>query len=219
MHSLLLKDALILRRFLLAALVYIAFIAFTMPYGFGPFLVPGMTVSVTWILISQSINIDYKDDAELVLLSLPLLRKEIVQAKYLTLFIYALLCFICFQAAQWIYALFVLGHLSMFSLPWVSFAVTLLVVSLMGSIFYPFYFKFGSQVKNIMIAVFLAPVLFLALLRQLGQSSLLKTLAGSFHWISLLSDSALFVSALLLAALFSVASYFLSLKFYEKREF
>lgn len=222
MFSLLLKDVLILKKQFLLAIVYIAAMNFFLAGNLGAVLVPGLTVALTYLLIVQSCAIDDKSNSELALLSLPLLRRDIVQAKYLTLFLYALLSMLCFPVLQFISTS--LGHPAAFPLTWGTFAAAILAVSLMGSVYYPFYFKLG-YVKSRFIAtlffftIFFAPSLLLRLLKHPSQSSSVQALARIFQWLSGQSEFTLSISALLLAALLSSSSYFLSMWFYQRREF
>lgn len=222
MLSLLMKDAFVLKKQFLLALIYMVFMSFLLTYSLGPLFVPVLTVAVTYLLVFQSCTLDDKSNSELALLSLPLLREEIVQAKYLTLFLFAVPGFLWLLAVQWI--LVSLGYSSGTYITWVTFAITLLAVSLMGSIYYPFYFKLGyikSKVVSILtfFTFFFSPGLILGFLKHPEQYPFMKTLVEFFQWLSTQSDFTLSVSALLLAALFCTASYFLSLRFYERREF
>lgn len=222
MRSLVLKDILILKKQFPIALAYLTVMSFMLTNSFGSVLVPVLTVAVTYLLIAQSLVVDDKSKSELVLLSIPLLRREIVRAKYLTLFVYAGLAFLCLLVVEQL--IVPLGHADIPPLTWVTFAVTLLAVSLLGAIVFPFYFKLG-YIKSkyismiIFFTFFFGPSLLVALFKNPGQSSFGQTLKGIFQWISSLSDSSLVASELLLAALSAGVSYFLSLRFYEKREF
>lgn len=222
MLSLLLKDVFVLKKYFLIALAYLVIMSFSLTYTLGPVIAPVLTVAVTYILVLQSCAIDDKSKSELALLSLPLLRKEIVQVKYLTLFVYAVITFLCLIVVRRFIVLF--GQSNFSPLTCVTFAATLLAVSLMGAIIYPLYFKFGYiKSKYIFMLTFFtfffAPGFLIALFKNPGHSPLPKTLSAIFQWISSLSNFSVVFSALLFAAMFTGASYFLSLKFYEKREF
>ena len=93
MYSLLLKDFYVLKRQFLMALAYLALMSYTMTGVMGSLMVPGLTVAITYILIFQSCIADDKSNSELLLLSFPLLRREIVQFRYLIMFVYASVTF------------------------------------------------------------------------------------------------------------------------------
>ena len=93
------KDLLILKRYLWVAPLYgiFAFFAFrTMPDG-G---LSAATVAVTYMFMLQSITQDDKNMSEIMLNSLPLRRRDIVLAKYLSVFLYASLGILSFLLAQ-----------------------------------------------------------------------------------------------------------------------
>lgn len=86
MVNLLWKDILILKRFLWLAPLYGFFALFVFRSMPGGALGAG-TVGVTYMLMSQAITLDDKNKSDVMLNSLPLRRKDIVLAKYLSVFL------------------------------------------------------------------------------------------------------------------------------------
>lgn len=228
MINLVWKDLLILKRFLWLAPLYgfFAFFAFsTMPDG-G---LSASTVAVTYMFILQAITQDDKNKSEIMLNSLPLGRRDIVLAKYLSVFLYAALGILSFLLAHGLVT--VIGipiSISQVSSEEIFGALIAMVV--MISIYFPIYFKFGylrSRMVGmilLMASFFLVPMVALIVHRFGGvnsptwQSIRVSTqkMAG---WLQTQADwqivSYLSAIALILMAL----SALLSLRFYTKREF
>src|SRR5665647_5605 len=99
MVNLVWKDLLILKRSLWLAPLYAFFAVFAfkaMPDG-G---LSAATVAVTYMLMFQAFTLDNKNNSEIMLNSLPLIRKDIVLAKYLSVFLYAAFGILSFLLAQ-----------------------------------------------------------------------------------------------------------------------
>ena len=93
------KDLLILKRYLWLAPLYgiLAFFVFkTMPGG----ALSAATLGATYMLMVQASIQDDKNKSEIMLNSLPLRRQDIVFAKYLSVFLYAVLVILSFLLTQ-----------------------------------------------------------------------------------------------------------------------
>ena len=99
MANLVWKDILILKRYLWLAPLYGFFALFFFRSMPGVGLSAG-SVMVTYMLMLQAFTLDDKNHSEIMLNSLPLRRRDIVLAKYLSVFLYAALVILFFLLAQ-----------------------------------------------------------------------------------------------------------------------
>jgi ABC-type transport system involved in multi-copper enzyme maturation permease subunit len=135
------KDLLILKRYLWLAPLYgiLAFFVFkTMPGG----ALSAATLGATYMLMVQASIQDDKNKSEIMLNSLPLRRQDIVFAKYLSVFLYAVLVILSFLLTQGVVTIIGIPiSISQISLVKISEALVTMVVLI--SIYLPIYFKFG----------------------------------------------------------------------------
>lgn len=159
MLNLVIKDIVIQKKTFLFVLLYTIFAsaAFSSmkPAGFGLYVLSPMVI--TYMLITMAVNYDDKNKSEIVLNSLPLKRDDIVIAKYISIFAFGTVGIICSMLIGFI------GKSA--SLPMFTRSISLLdIVSvitsicILGSIFFPVYFKFG--VAKMKIFTFLIFMLF-----------------------------------------------------------
>ncbi|CAA7603038.1 ABC-2 family transporter protein [Acididesulfobacillus acetoxydans] len=223
MFSLLLKDVLILKKQFLLVLLFILFANYFMVFSTsGIVFIPGLTVVLTYALVVQSCLLDDKANSELILLSLPLLRRDIVRTKYFSLFFYALSSILSTLIFQLIKAL--LSHPTAFSLTWGIFLTSIFAASLMGSVYYPFYFRLGYVKSRIISTVVFFTLFFgssfvAGLLNHHSQSPVIQALGKAVQWLHDLSTLGSTTLTLLFILLFTGSSYLLSRRFYQRREF
>jgi hypothetical protein len=228
MVNLVWKELLISKRYLWVVPLY-GFFAFfffrTMPDG-G---LSAATVAVTYMLMLQAITQDDKNTSEIMLNSLPLRRRDIVLAKYLSVFPYAALGILSFLLAQGMVT--VIGiPISISQISSEEILGALIAMVVMISIYFPIYFKFGSlRSRMVGMFLFLACLFFLPLGVQIVHgfgglnNSTLPTIMVSIQrvvsWLQTQADwqIASYLSALTL--IFMAASALLSLRFYSRREF
>src|SRR5665647_780924 len=141
MVNLVRKDLLILKRYLWLAPLYGFFALYTFRTMPGGALSVG-TVVVTYMLMLQAITQDDKNNSEIMLNSLPLRRKDIVLAKYISGFLYATLVILLFLVAQTVVT--VMGiSISITKISLEGIAGALIAMALLISFYFPIYFKFG----------------------------------------------------------------------------
>jgi len=229
MFNLVWKDLLILKNYLWVALLYGFFAIFAFSFMNGGAL-SAATVGVTYMLMGQAIAQDEKNKSEIMLNSLPLRRRDIVLAKYLSVFLYAALAILSFFLAQGVVTVSGIPILiSQISLEGIFGALVAMVV--LVSIYYPIYFKFGYfRSRWVGMILFLACIFFLPMasaliVRGLGGVSNLawQTIAASLlrvvDWLKTQADWQIASYLLTIALVLMAASVRLSLRFYTRREF
>ncbi len=221
--NLLLKDFLILKKVLWFPFIY----AFGMSVAFSDTYAGALsasTIGVSYMLMIQACARDEKNKSELMLNSLPIRRRDIVLAKYLSIIPYTIIGMLAYLLTQGI--IYITGipiTLSNLSLE----VITGVYVTIIGmiSIYFPIYFKLGYLRSNIVATVLFLGGFFLtiALLRDglggvynpLNQDAL----SGVGNWLQTQGDWQI-ASYLIVIMLITLAtSFFLSLRFYAKREF
>lgn len=231
MYNLVWKDILIVKRYLWVALFYgfIAVIAFSyMKDG----ALSAATVGVTYMLIVQACIQDDKNKSEIMLNSLPLRRRNMVLAKYLSVIPYTVLAILSFLFAQEIVAVtgipIPITRISLEGIFGALIATTLFLFT-----YFPIYFRFGylrSRVIGIILfmACFsLAPVVVILLghgaARVHNYSPALQTIGALLQrlvsWLQTQSDWQIVSYLLSLDLILMVISVWLSLRFYSRKEF
>ncbi|GAB6172468.1 hypothetical protein JCM15765_19460 [Paradesulfitobacterium aromaticivorans] len=222
MSTLILKDFLNLRKILPFVLVY----GLIMIVGFQSIpdaALTASTVAITYLLMLQACARDDKNKSEIMLNSLPLKRKTIVAAKYLTVFLYAALGLVSYLIA---YVIVVNTGIPVHVFP-LSLSATVGVVIaaiLMSSLYYPVYFKFGLLKSNIygmviFFAFFFSRGLVLGIVKRLANSPLPPSIELVLQWLSRQSEYGLAFIILIIGLALMGLSYLLSVRFYSGREF
>ena len=219
MLNLILKDMLAVKRTLPLAFLY------------GLFLVVGFQrlqdaayvsaiVAAAYILMMRAASHDGTNQCEIMLLSLPICRRDIVLAKYLSVPMYGLV-------GTGVYSL--LGLVAKVSGLTVVIApigpagilACLAILLIMSSIYYPVFFKWGyikSSAFNtaIFLVFFFGPIFILGSIRKNRSWPLIQAMIKSIAGLPPLTVGSL----LLLAALgLAAASYMLSVALFKQREF
>ncbi|AFM43437.1 hypothetical protein Desaci_4600 [Desulfosporosinus acidiphilus SJ4] len=223
------KDLLILKRYLWVAVFYGFFALFAFNYLQEGALSAAL-VGVSYTLISQACAQDDKNRSEIMMLSLPLLRRDIVLAKYLSIFLYAIIGLFSYLLAQTLVSVTGMPiNAAKITLPGILGAFSALII--LVSIYFPLYFKLGYlRSRMIGMLVFLACFFLIPFVYGLithspgtGHSLLLQTLSTALHrlagWLQSQANwqIAIYLGALNLFLLSLSAGT--SLKFYARREF
>lgn len=228
MLNLVWKDFLILKRYLWLAPLY-GFFAFFIFRTMPDAALSAGTVMVTYLLMIQAITQDDKNQSEIMLNSLPLRRKDIVLAKYLSVFLYAALVILFFLLTQGVVTVIRIPiAISQISLGGISGALVAVVVFI--SIYFPIYFKFGYLRSRIVGTIlFLVSLFFLpmavSLMQRIGgaHNTTFQTFVASIQsvvgWLQTQADWQIASYLLVLALILTGASARLSLRFYTRREF
>lgn len=169
MLNLLIKDVLINRKTILSTIIYNVLMIISFQGSPDVAVVAAVTAS-TYLLLNTSLAWDDKNKSEIMLNSLPLRRRDIVLAKYLTAIVFYVTGLILYTA--------VVGIIRWADFPvatsWLQWEGLLSVsvsVGLMAAVVLPLYFKLGyhrSRIVNIivLVAVILIPAALLQVLSE-----------------------------------------------------
>lgn len=219
MLNLIVKDILVQKKSILFALFYCFFLVFAFQSleQAGPI---AANIAVVYVLLTNSFAYEDKNKSDIMLNSLPISRKDIVLAKYLSIFVYMCLAILAYMSATLVVkALRIPINIALLSLEGVTTAF--LSVILMTSIYLPIIFKFGYiKAKLFNIAMFLlfffVPTILLNIYNnpKYTQSinSFLEKLTSWQDW-----QIASLLASLSLLLLFT--SYSISVHIYRNREF
>ncbi|AZR80400.1 MULTISPECIES: ABC-2 transporter permease [Bacillus cereus group] len=197
MKQLILKDFIIQWKFLIWYILYPVFFYMALTDTENLFII--MSVIITIGATVKTFEADSKNESEVIVNSLPILRKQIVYAKYIVAII---ILFISVTVGC-----FTMGMKSGVNL--FEFIETTMVASISFILLYlsfvlPISFWLGyKKTIFIMIVIFMAPIVVLEALFQINLEQIQ------------LYNSLLFISSMCMF----IASTFVSVKIYEKREF
>ncbi|HZJ57657.1 MAG TPA: ABC-2 transporter permease [Clostridia bacterium] len=219
MYNLIIKDILVQKKSLLFALGYCFFLVFAFQSLEGVTPIAASTV-VVYFLIQNSFAYEDKNKSEIIINSLPISRKEIVLAKYLSIFVYIGLAIVAYMIATLtVKVVRVPVKVEFPDLKDVT--ITLLLVSLMNSIYMPIIFRIGYLKAKIFNMVMFLLFFFI----PMGVASLYenpKYSAGISDITGIISSFSDWQIAALLAAISLMLlffSYSISLGIYKNREF
>jgi ABC-type transport system involved in multi-copper enzyme maturation permease subunit len=220
MFNLLRKDILVQKHTLWFALGYSIFVFFAFSNKtFSPFVYVMGAVAVSYVLILSAVQSEYKNNSDLVLLSLPVKRQEVVASKYLAFLVFILLSLVTMGITGLIFMLSPLPFPTRL-INWQDAAITLVSVTLLVSIYLPVYYKMGGkwlQVINIVLfmLVFFAPSTLASYMHSHRQDQwvqwLVQMVGHNPHITSLLGIA--FVAVLMLI------SYLISVHIYANQDF
>lgn len=148
MFNLVLKDFLIQKKSLLFIIGYCGFVlvffAHSKPFSQSVYIMAAGAVS--YLLVQGAGNADGKNNSDLILNSLPVNRKQIVLAKYLSLGVYL---------ATGLISTVLIGRILSFSIDfpvrsitYTDITVAVISVGIMGSLYLPLFFKFGNNITR-----------------------------------------------------------------------
>lgn len=235
MLNLVLKDYRILKRYLWIAPIYGFCGLFAFSLAMGDSTLIATTVGATFMLMERACDLDARNNSEIIMNSLPLRRRDIVLAKYLSVFPYAALAILSFILAQVVVSvtgmpvLGVFGPLSNFSLE--KFMGAMVAVIVLISFYYPIYFKLGYQrskwagITLFFFLVFFIPLSGHLLAGEYGVVSnpillnIIDILERLGSWQQTQADWQIASYMLVLALILMSASARLSMRFYARREF
>jgi ABC-2 type transport system permease protein len=223
------KDILILKHNLWFAALY----GFVALFAFSTFkngALSAALVGVSYTLITQACAQDDKNKSEIMVISLPILRREVVLAKYLSTILFAIIGLLSYFLA--LIAVTLLGipiyvqKITLAGLVGPFFALVLLV-----SIYFPIYFKLG-YLRSRMVGMFLFFACFFFIPLSVNLSTdffarkhnvLIQSIATALkrfgEWLPSQTDWQIFSYLFALVLIMITLSTGLSLKFYAHREF
>jgi len=235
MLNLVLKDFRILKHYLWIAPIYGFCGLFAFSLAMGDSTLIATTVGATFMLMERACDLDARNNSEIIMNSLPLRRRDIVLAKYLSVFPYAAFAILSFILAQVVVSvtgmpvLGVFGPLSNLSLEKFMGAVVAVIVLI--SFYYPIYFKLGHRRSKwagmtlFFFLVFFIPLSGYLLAGEYGVVhnpillNIKDILEGLGSWQQTQADWQIASYMLVLALILMSASVRLSLRFYTRREF
>ncbi|AOY77925.1 ABC-2 transporter permease [Clostridium formicaceticum] len=221
MFSLIFKETIIQKKSFLFAILYGMFIFFVFGRGGGG-LAPTTyimgIVATTYIFIQTGCANDDKNKTEIIFNSLPISRREIVTAKYISSILFSIINLFMMMLLGSILSKLFLGKIHMIT--YGDIIMGLFSTWLLIAFYLPFYFKFG-YIKTKYFNMFIFFLFFFA------PSSLIPLIIGNPHhpiakmMISLAPDhSAILLGSLFLAiaAIITFVSINISFIIYRKRE-
>lgn len=228
MINLVWKDLLIIKRYLWVAPLY-GFVALFVFGSMKGFAINAATIGASYMLMIQACTKDDKNKSEIVLNCLPLRRRDIVLAKYLSVFFYAVLAIISFLLAQVVVAVTGISiATTIISVEGISLALVNLIILI--SIYYPIYFKLGFSRSNwvgmfLFFVCFFLPMSASELVNGLEEvghpilGSIVATMQEIMGRLQTPGDWQIVSYLLALALSLMGASVLLSLRVYSRREF
>lgn len=220
MVHLMIKDLLIQKKSFLVILLlsFFMFVVFGNETFHGAIYVMGGW-GTTYIFLMTANTNDEKNNSDILLNSLPVLRKTIVKAKYLTVFVYM---------AIGLTALTLLGFiLSILPLPipvprfiiGTDILFTTALIAIATAIYYPIYFKFGASATRIFAVFFFMGFFFFPrIFMEQYQSGKLTMIAEAIARMSSISTWIPGLLATLLLLIMFIASMQLSQRVYSRKD-
>ncbi|PKM86386.1 MAG: hypothetical protein CVU87_12260 [Firmicutes bacterium HGW-Firmicutes-12] len=221
MFKLILKDILLQKKMVFFGLAYSLFLLIIFNNQvFAPAVYIVGSVATAYMLVLGACAFDDKNKSDIILNSLPIKRKSIVQAKYISVFVFAVLSICTIGAIGAIMKVVGLPIPNRYMN--ISDVVGALVsLALLATFYFPFYFRFGyisSRIFNVVffMLAFFSPAFIINFLKQRYEQETLEqalmAFSGQPDWI--------IGSIILLAAIVLMfCSHLISLNFYKNREF
>lgn len=219
MFNLVIKDILVQKKSILFALGYCFFLVFAFQSleQAGPI---AANIAVVYILLINSFGYEDKNKSDIMLNSLPISRRDIVLAKYLSIFVYMGLAILAYMGSSLLVkALRIPIDVVLLSLEGVTTAF--LIVALMSSIYLPIIFKFGyikAKLFNLVMFLFFffVPTIIVNLYNNPRYHHYFVNFFQEFaSWKNWQIASLLIAFSLLILSI----SYSISVSIYKKREF
>lgn len=221
MFKLILKDLLLQKKMVYFGLAYSIFLLIVFNNQvFSPAVYIIGSVATAYMIVLGASAYDDKNKGDTILNSLPIKRQTIVRSKYVSVFVFAVLC-ICTIGL-------VGAIMKVVGLPMpqrymniTDVIASLVSLSLLATFYFPFYFRFGyisSRLFNVVffMLAFFSPAFIINFLKErYNQETLeqaLMSLSGQPDWMI---GSIILLTALVLMFI----SHLLSIRFYNNREF
>lgn len=221
MASLILKDAIIQKKSFLYAVLYGLFILLVFSSGGGGLetgaYIMGIVAS-TYLFIQTGLVIDDKNKTELVFNSLPINRKEIVLAKYISSFLASLVNLLIITVIGLLLSTVFVEKIRIIS--YSDIIISLASVWLLIALYLPFYFRFGyikTKIFNMFFffLFFFGPTVLVSLITENPHHPISRAGASLIteHSLSFLGGT------VFVGIVFLLISLAVSFKFYEDKEF
>lgn len=207
------------KRSFLFIIVYILLFSITFS-DMGEVMFTASITATAYLFLTTACYYDDKNKSEILLNCLPIKRTNIVLAKYLTIFVYIAINSIVYTLIRSL-MLILSFPMELHYITFNSLIGGLLGISLISSIYLPFFFKYGyAKTKYITVVLFLglfiiAPniiTFFGDLINKLPMPSVVE-------FANNLTDTQITVFLLAFSAILLLVSTIVSIKIYENKEF
>ncbi len=214
MFNLIMKDILIQKKIFIMAMLYLVFFVFVFQSMEGSMFTVAI-VAFVYLLVSGTFAYDDKSKSDIMLNSLPIKRRDIVMAKYISLLVYMILGTIAFSIISYI--------IMILDLPLKTYPITIeaiiaafFSISFINSILFPLMFKLGYTKAKFANMLLLFAFFFGVPMLINNNSTLfsevldvIKNQSGTMIGFAIVALSMIILSA----------SYMLSIKLYKQRQF
>jgi len=222
MLRLVIKDILIQKKSFIYSILY-AFFAITALTGSftprGAYMIGAMSIMYLFVMYANSY--DDKNKCEIMLNSLPISRRDIVTAKYVSLALYAFFGIAITGIAGLVIKSSGLLSFGVRNINIDDIIIIIIAIGMMYSIYYPLYFKFGLlKLRVINILLYLSFLFVPNVMVSLIQNNPDNIVVQSF--INIINNQPgyiLQIGMLSLTLIVLFASFILSIKLYNKKEF
>lgn len=220
MWPLIKKELIVQKKLLLFGLFYAAFLFFVLSNPvFREFNYSMAASGIAYITLIGVAQAEYKNNSDIIINSLPLTRRVVVAAKYLSILAFTIIALLLVGAVGLIFH-FLLPVLNHRLLNTFDIITTTVSITLLAAVSLPIYFKTSAQwtrVVNVVIflIIFFAPAQLIGYLAQNGQDPWVGSpvgLAGNQNWLLSLTGLAVLMVILFI-------SYFISLRIYLNKDF
>ncbi|UNC91071.1 ABC-2 transporter permease [Candidatus Contubernalis alkaliaceticus] len=222
MIYLILKDILVQKKALLAALAYSFFFLLVLgcqgnPLSIGAYIIGALAIN--YMFVQNSCAADEKNSSDIVLNSLPITRRDVVVSKYLSSILFIIYNIFIINAAGYFLSTLNIGQITPMTIQIAAIIFPLAVF--FTAFFLPIYFKIGYEKSRLYVmfgflfSIFL-PSYLISYIIENPSAAWVITLQTFYEnspaWImGLMGTAAVFALFLL--------SIFISIRFYLKRAF
>ncbi len=218
MLRLVIKDILIQKKTFIGALIYLIFVIFAFQ-GLEGNAYTAAIVAFSYLMVMGAFGHDDKNKSDIMLNSLPIKRKNIVMAKYISLFAYITIGTLAFIAVN---SLVSVSNINIKTYPVTleSIISAIFAISLLNSISFPLMFKLGftkSRVFNMILflSIFFAAPYVVKFFSKPESAFAVKII----NFLKNQSDIAIVSGLLASFFIILLISYLISVKMYKGREF
>ena len=221
MFNLVKKDFLLQKKSIYFVIGYGIFIFFAFQdaaFAGFKYIMGGSAIS--YILIMTAIAHEEKNNSDVILNSLPICRKTIVQARYLMILVSIIFTMVMMGLIGFV--IYNAGFPPLDRLISVSdFLGVLLGVSFLSSVYYPLFIKFGGKYMRIFniilfMIIFFLPSFLGGIIAENPENQVLQNLGDKINSITV---PEFYCISLLISISMLLISYLISLKIYENKEF
>jgi len=220
MFNLVIKDIIVQKKSIAFAVFYIGFFIFALQ-SIGEMTFTFAITAFSYILVMGGFAYDDKNKADIMLNSLPLKRRNIVLAKYISLYVFMTFGSLIYFVFELLLRSTGFSFIKTYPVTIESFTGAVFAVSIMHSFCLPILFKFGyTKAKVINFVMFFAFFFGVSQLINYIYAKKNVGFAGTvFAFFENRPDYLIALAVIAAAALLMLISYMISLRVYKKREF